>query len=364
MSKPHSRDGYILVMALMMISLALLMTSIMFDRGGSFVPYMKAVADRQKAKMVALGGLAVVQGQLARDVTVEQKEQPGPKQKAQKPNPDQEAQHLLKTIMPSLNRWQSFELREDLDGVDATLQVCLMSEEGKLNLNAVFDFEKKKFHGEGKGADDWKKKLEPFFERIEKATKTTELFKALEQFLKKRSYPLNDVTELLSIKAFEPFKRAIYYEPPTQKAQKTKKQRQHYALTDLFTLHSDTPTIEPWLLSDSMLGVLGINRAQPRDTKKRVETVAEWLKTFKIKAAWQKDWNVRLKNVYGIDFKSLPKGSVSLFGDTFEPRYFSALVNSTVGDATQRLFAILERIKKSQDTKTVYDVKIRKYYWL
>lgn len=282
--------GFIMVLTLLVIALATMMTSVMFDRSGSYVPYMKAVIDRQKAAMLALGGLAIVQEQLSRSVVVEQKEEQQSAQQEQKQTPkdqkvtaEQKMQHLFKIIMPTLNRWQHFELTEEHDGVDGTLSVCLMSEEGKINLNKIFDFEKKQFVGEIKteqepntpaqkpaatpSKQDWKKNLAFLFNRIEKETKATELLLSLEAFLKKRDYPLNDITELLAIKNFAPFKHAVYYEPPREHDKKNKKNKQPYALADLFTLYSDAPTIEPWLLSDSMIGVLGVPRAQPQDEK-------------------------------------------------------------------------------------------------
>lgn len=383
----NTYPGYIMVMALLMISLAVMMTSVMFDRSSTYVPYMKAVIDRQKASAMALGGLALVQAQLSQAVVAEQKEGDQPGQKPKPPTPDQKMQHLLKIILPTLNRWQHFEMTEEQDGIDGTLSVCLMSEEGKINLNKVFDFEKKQFVGEPKAVDtvepstppqaprtqsrqpargeqDWKKNLMIVFDRLEKETKTKELFKSLEEFLKKRDYPLNDITELLAIKNFAFFKNALYYEPPHLKMKKNKEEQRPYALTDLFTLHSDTPTIEPWLLSDSMLGVLGIPRAQAQDGKKRMDSVIEWIKNSKVQSNWQQDWDKMLSQVYGVEVKALAKDILALFGTMFKAHYFSVIVSCTIGDATQRLLAILERIEKSQDTKTVYDVKIKKFYWV
>lgn len=92
--------------------------------------------------------------------------------------------------------------------------------------------------------------------------------------------------------------------------------------------------------------------------------MAELIKNSKVKADWQRDWDTMLKPWYGIEAQSLAKEIFALFGTSFAPRYFSVLVSSTTGDATQNLYAILERIEKSQDTKTVYDVKIKKFYWV
>ena len=43
------------------------------------------------------------------------------------------------------------------DGIDATISMSIQSEQGKLNINSLYDFEKKKFVDEGKPTD--RKKL-------------------------------------------------------------------------------------------------------------------------------------------------------------------------------------------------------------
>jgi len=47
-----------------------------------------------------------------------------------------------KTLLPHLNRWQTFHLTKDIDGVDGTIYICISSEDGKLNINKAFDFDK------------------------------------------------------------------------------------------------------------------------------------------------------------------------------------------------------------------------------
>ena len=49
--------------------------------------------------------------------------------------------------MPTLNRWQTFELTEEIDGLDGEIKLCITCEDGKLDLNQWYDFNKKKFIG-------------------------------------------------------------------------------------------------------------------------------------------------------------------------------------------------------------------------
>jgi hypothetical protein len=358
-------DGYILVMTLLIIALATLMTTIMFNRGSSYIPYVHTVIDRQKSIMLAFGGLALAESQLLHSiVATEQKKQGEEQKKPEKPTEVQETQQLLRTILPTLNQWQTFTLSEDHDGVEGVLQLCVMSEEGKINLNKAYDFKTKKFKDEAQQGGGIKAALTPIFIEIEKMLHTKNLLQSLEQFLQKRGYPLNDVTELLTIKGFEAFKHAVYYAPAATTKTKEKETKRICDLTDLFTLNSGEVNADPWLLSESLRTLLNIPPSVASSDPKHAETVAEILKQFKLKAQWQNEWDTFLKPLYGIEFSRLPKYASMVLRTQCKPCYFSVLIHSTVGDVTERLYVILERIQKSQDTKTVYKIVVRSYYWL
>src|SRR5690606_18056883 len=106
-------------------------------------------------------------------------------------------QESIAYFVPRINRWQTFSLTEEKDGINGTIQICLMSEEGKININRIYDFEKKKFIGEGNKQEDWKILLQEIFNQIEKQANTKGLFEAFTAFLKKQDGPLDDVTQLL-----------------------------------------------------------------------------------------------------------------------------------------------------------------------
>jgi hypothetical protein len=198
--------------------------------------------------------------------------------------------------------------------------------------------------------------------------KAPEMATALEGILSKRGYPLNDVTELLTNTSFAGFKHAQF--PSTEQYnKKSAESTPPFILTDIFTTHTTHMAVEPWLLSDALKRAYTIPETTDKSTDKgskkdSQEKITELLKKFKITADWSKDWDERLQPLYGIPFKQLPKNSGVLFTKSFEPRIFSVMVSATVGDSTQRLYAILERIKKSQDTKTQYDIYIRTFYWI
>lgn len=365
--KTHTTQaGYILVMALMIIALVVLITGVMTDVGDSYVPYMSAMEQRQQARLLAVGGIACAQSQLGRIVEPEaKKNEPGEKKAPEKkPTPELEATTLLKDLLPILNSWQTVELKYERDGLDGMIQFLIACEDGKLNINELFDFKAKKFKDEKKGDQSVKALLTLLLSSVEKRMKTPELVATLETILAKRGYPLNDVTELLTNAGCAGFKHFQFIAPPSKgtiKSADTEK-TQPFALTDLFTTHTNHMTIEPWLLSDAARRSYAIPSATTAADKK--EVLGELLKKFKLQADWTKDWDERLKPWYNVQFNQLPKGTTQFFAKTFEPRIFSVIVQATVGDSTQRLYAILERIKKSQDTKTLYDVAIRTFYWI
>jgi len=350
--------GYILILTLLITATSTVVVTYIFNRGIIYVPFIQIMIDREKAKMITLGSIQIIASQL----TYQEKEKT--QSTIEKQTPSDNEKKLLARILPTLNRWQTFQLKENIEGVNAQLRICLMCEEGKINLNQIYDFSQHKFYGEGKKQGDWKKFLQEIFQRIEKTNKGKDLFISLEKFLRKQQYPLNDLTELLTIKSFAVFKNNLFYKPPSKFDKEKAQIKYPLYLTDIFTISSRKAMIEPWLFSDSINRLFGLKQTKFGDTQQRKQIVNQWLKNFKKTAKWGQDWNTRLKPVYEKELQSLLPDINSIFSTTFEPKIFSILSYATVGNITQRLFTIVERIKSSQNGQTVYDVKIRKLYWL
>ncbi len=339
-----SNNGYIFILTLMMIATATVIGTYIFIRGSFYVPYMHTMIQREKAKELALGGLQIAVSQLGY-IKSEQT------QKNQKEDQTAQAKKFLQTILPIINRWQNFPLKKNVDGIDGEIKICIVCEDGKINLNDIYDFAQHKFKGEKQSKGDWSKIMQQVFKSI-----NGNLFPALEAFLKKQKYKLNDVTQLLTIKEFKVFQNKIFYDPPEKSSQKSA-----IYLTDLFTVHSSGASIEPWLFSNAMLNVLKFKEAQFGDVTNRKKQVERWLKNFKLSSNWNTDWDSTLKIMYG---KELPKTIASVLNTTFDPKYFSVISYATVGKVTIRCIAIMERIKRASNGKTRYDVSLRKLYWL
>ena len=362
MNQRDPRQGYILVMTLMIISISVVLVSYMFNRQASYVPFMEAMAQREKAKMLALGGI-----QLAISALVEEEEakETTPGEEKKQRSQDEETKKFLARILPSLNRWQRFSLKEEVDGVEGQIHICISCEDGKININEIYDFEKQKFKGEGDPKADYKKIMQELFAQLKESIGRDNLFEPFEKFLKERGYPLDDVTELLTIKEFAIFKRSVFYEPLLDEDKKgAQKKKRPVFLTDLFTIWSNRHTIEPWLFSDSIKGMLGLRRVKEGDSKEWGAMIKGLLKEFKSTVQWSSDWNKFLGSAYEKDFTSLPKSIESILSTKVEAKTFTVLSYGKAGEIGQKLLAIVQREKGSKDKSIPYDVKVKKIYWI
>ena len=356
----HTQEGFAIVLTLLVISLALFLVTYIAMRGMNFGPYAQLVSSREQAKELVLSGIDIATAQLvARPQPSEKKQQPQESEQSGKQQTDE--QFLLQTLLPGLNRWNVFNLKEGEEGIDAVLEVSITSEEGKINLNEIYDFDKHDFIASSKTGANWTTIMQEVLQRVEKHAGAKDLFKSLSAFLKKQPHKLNDITQLLTIPEFSVFKTSLFYEPPT--AEEKQKKRPLY-LTDIFTTNSSSSTIQPWLLSDSLAAILELPRAQAGDKKARLEKVQAWIKEFKPTAAWKDDWNKLLKPVYQKELQSLLKGIESMLSPSFEPIFFSVLCQARVGRVTQRMCVILERIRTTENNEVVYTTAVRKLYWL
>lgn len=360
-------SGYIFIMTLFMIAGMMAAATYVYIRGSIYIPFMKFVVQREQAKMLAYGAIEIGIQQLAQfDIEKDSPDQntvmlPTDGKATQPKATSDILKRLYARIMPSINRWQLFELKKEIDGIAGTVRICITCEEGKFDINQLYDFKRKLFVNPTDQRPIPVELLELLFKRIESATGTKNLLASLQQYLKKRGYPLNDITQLLSIKEFAPFINQLFYEPTVEK--KAKEKPTLY-LADLFTVHSGKATIEPRLLSDSWLGVLQMKQAVRSEIEKRTELVKKLIKQFKQTAVWKSDWNTQLKPIYQKELQSLPKGIDSLLGVQFDPRRFTMRIESTVEGVVQRLLVLVERGEEFVREKAAYDVHIKKLYWL
>lgn len=349
------RSGFIIPLTMMLVAIAMVLITAIYQRGSLFVPFITTMYQREQAKLLALSGIQIAMSQLAQASTSTNKKN---LQKGVLPMAGAEDQSaFFAALFPKMYQWQEFKLKQDVDDIDGAIKIMLSSEDGKINLNTIYDFVTKKFVGEGQAQGDWKKIMQQLLERIQrKMGISSNLFEGFEKFLKQRQYKVNDASELLTINAFRPFASRQFYEPISKEL----KERPVY-LFDLFTV-SGYGRLQPWLLSDSLRGVLDMKRAISAVPGK--ERIQEIVKHFKPNVTIAKEWNTIFQPIYGIEFQRLLKGIDAVFETTFDPKLFSVVSYGIVGNVTLRAYAILERIRRFAKQKTWYDIKIKKFYWI
>jgi hypothetical protein len=349
----QNKPGYILILTLMAIALITTIITKMYYQSSAYLPLADLVVKRQKAANLALGGLQMALSKLNGPQNQEESDSKNKKNKSKEAL-------LLERILPSLNRWQAFNLKEDVDGVNGQIKICVSCENGKVNLNQLYDFAKHEL----KDAKI-KQLMQEIFAALGKLTKNQIDSKlaneALMKFLSERKYQLLDATELLQIPEFSYFKQHVFYHPPQDAEQTSENLPRPVYLTDIFTTWTSSPQVEPWLFSDSVLALLSFPRAQANDIMKRDGKVKEWTKNLKESSNWQTDWDKSLGLVYGNELANLPKSVVSLFETKFNPQVFSAISCGTIEGITQTVYAIIKL--QSENTGSSFFV-IEKLYWI
>jgi hypothetical protein len=337
--KRTQKPGYILTLTLALIALCMFISSYVFNRALVFDRLSRTMISREKSRMLASSGIQLGMSQLGSSASEEKEEKADAKEKAS------EGQQLLKAILPVLQKPQQYQLKQSIEGIDGMLILVLNSEEGKININRLYDYNKHQFVGEGQPNGDMKIMFKELFGLISQKIKG-DLFEDFEKFLKDRKYPLNDVTELLTIKKFEIFKNNVFFNPTVPGVQ------DKIFLTDIFTVSSSKKEIDPWLFSHSLKVLLQLNlNVNPEDL----------LKNFKEQADWKNDWNKILTPVYGREFTSLPTMLATLLSPQFAPKIFTVLSQATVENVPVSTLAVLERAKAtSKDTSP--QITIRNVY--
>lgn len=319
------------------------MVTQLFNRARVHFYFDRAMVDREKAKLLAKGGIQLAIDQLSVPPKEKEEKEKGVEEK----KPEDPSISFVKKNLPVFNMWQEFPLKDDIDGIEGIVKFCIMSEDGKIDINQLFDFSAKKFLNEGAASNDSKKALSTLFASAKRFLNDKNLFEPFEKFLKQRQYKLQDITELLAIEEFQAvFKDKVFYEPSVP----TKKEQQPVYLTDIFTIWSHEATMNPWLLSPSISTIYGFKKVStiPEDLLKNIKSVSGDIKTI---------WEQSLEKLYAKEFKAIPTDLAMLLANKFHAKTFSVLSYGTVGNITQKVFAILE----AQDPVTFM---IKKLYWL
>lgn len=351
----HAQRGYILFLMFTILSVCSVLISLYFSQVVVYRQLMQVLITKEKTNRLALSAVSLVQGLMTpKDEKEEDKKTtiPAPGAKETKLSEDQQ---LLIQLFDCWNKELLYQLSSKDDGLDAKIFLNIQSEQGKLNLNSLYDFEKKKFLFEGTPKDR-KKICNWIFEKIATISKKPTLFPAFEKYLAKRDFDINDVTELLSIKEFtDVFEENLFikFEEPNEQKETVQEQKNSSSklfLTDLFTVSTEQDTINPWLLSPSWIKILDLKPKQKLTDEEKKKIFSQVGKT----ANWDSDWNKNLKDFYQKEYKDIPQEIKTILTTEFEANIFSLLLKVNIGETNSTIFTIVKT--KAKDRLIRFDI--------
>lgn len=328
------KNGYVIVLALIILSLCTVIITSILNRSVSHRNLAKIFSDREKAKMLGLAGIEIGTNQITFVKDEEDKDK--------KPNPNAR----LITLLPILNSWQTFNFEQE-KGLEGTLQLYIACEQGKIDLSQLYDFAKKQYK---QSPIDTKKLLQFLDEQLKKTTEKS-FFEVIDKYFKTTKKPLFEISELTEIEGFKDFYKNLFVE--------TNQEQSSMNFYDLFTVDSANLAVNPWLLSNSFLNILG-KKNKPGDAAKN--ELVEKLKNSTLTNDLSKDWNKFLSPFYGVDWSAINNDVKKLFNSGIAPNTFSIFCIATVGSVTQKLFAILAQDNVGQGGQL--SLRIKRIYWI
>ncbi len=324
----HKQKGYILFLLFSILSVCSVLIAISFGKVVVYQKVMRQMMQQQQALLISESGVAFIQALMTPE---QEKKEESDTQKKDQTKQSVVQQTMLK-IYPYFNKEKTISLTQEHDGINGSLALFLQSEQGKLNLNSLFDIKHKKFVHQGQ-PDDRKKICTWLFGRIAAITGQKSLMEPFEQFISNRKTPVYDVTELLSIKEFkDQFADAVYVDPSDPQFNKK------IYLTDIFTVCTEQDTISPWLFSHSWCVILELNPKQNLET----EELKKIIEKFKDSAKWDSDWNLFLQPFYNKEYKDLAQDIKSILTTQYEANIFSLLLKAKIGETNSSIFTIVK----------------------
>jgi hypothetical protein len=362
------KDGAVLIFALVTMGMITILTQQLMKSVSVGLMFTSRMVIREQVEMLAYGGLSVAMVQLEECYQEEKKKDEASAQKKGAVAKKFSFQTCITTIVPHLNRWQVFELHEEIDGLDGRIQICICVEEGKIPLSVLFN-------EPARDSTPGAKQLLKSFSAVKKMP-AGDVVAKLTTALKKRTTQLQDISGLLG--CARELKVPFWYEPsPVPNTQKKEKATAApFAVQDMCTLWASSGRINPLFLTSAVCMILGLRMPLPGDAVKRKDQYKQLSENYdKIKTSSGDELWKNMGLVYDAKPK-IPSEFSNLFSLEVEPRFYSVLCCATVAGVTQQLLAIIEREappapvvdrrgkdpKKSNEKQPLF--AIRRLYWL
>ncbi len=376
------KPAFVLIFSLLSMGIVTILTQQLMKSVSVGIAFSRQMVLREQVKMFVYGGIAIATAQLEQCYPEEKKKQGAEPAAGQQSSAQPQGlkrpfsfKTFILSVLPHLNRWQTFELTDKIDGVDAQIKVCIVAEEGKIPFTQVFDEPARELTDPAHG----------FLQQFPSAKKgaSSDFVTKFTAFLKGRTHRIVDISALLPFA--HQVKVPLWYAPPEfptrrtaageVKNEKGKPVPAACALQDLFTLWGQGSSLNPLLLSNALCVLSGLRPPQPNDAQKRKDQYKQLAENYdKIKSLKGDE----LWKALGALYDAKPKLSAefnTLFSLEVEPRFYSVLSCATVAGVTQQLIAILEHVpptvapaerrEQRQKKKEIQPLfAIRRLYWL
>ena len=311
------KSGYILITTLLLLMACSAIVARYVYKLSTIRFTAQAFANKQRASALAIGSIDLVMDMLQ-----------APKDKKE------EAAHRAK-LLQLMNTWRTYDLSEEVDGIDAQVKIYIVSEQGKIQLNSLYDFKDKKW----KTSPDGKKIVDLVSDAYKKDLDRISLTEQISNSLKDRGKPLYDLTEFAKIKELQKFI-----------------QRQSF-LFDVFSAEEMDATINPFGISAGLQKILGMKIPEKFEQKKLVEIIQK----IPAKVDWKTDWDNTLASFYGKRYNEIPQEIKQLFGTSLDGTVYSVIIQVTVNSAFQQIYAVLTKDLQENPVKPFL---IKKLVWL
>lgn len=340
----NKQPGFILLLTFLVLSMTMAMATYLMMSAQSSKAIGSTVIAVERAQDIALSGVELVRRVLSN---------PG--------DPDG-TKHEIESILRFINRWRNFDLHTETDGVEGTIAVYVACEEGKININSMFDLEKKQFVFDEK--DDFTKDLwtrvGTVFRSKTAGVGVTDFKDFLVRHLKDRKEPLDDVSELFN-------EEPLVHTPPIFTPQAGAFDKSGVAaplgVIDLLTISEFMEKLQPVFLSRGMCDLLGFKNL-PSDDDGREKVIRDLVGKVKLdaKISWAREWDKILAPIYGKTFNQIEgRFRWTTFDQHIGALTISVLCYGKMSNKTVGVFALLRR-QVEQDKRVVYHVK--KLYWI
>jgi hypothetical protein len=306
------RNGYILVITIMLLSLAVVIVTRLANDSVLNNSYVVNSYKRLKAQQLAFSAI-----DLGRSIISVKEDDP-------------KKVKQFTQILLNLNRWQKYEIMPDSDnGSKSHLKFYLSSEQGKCNINKSLQFSKTE-KPVTLESNIWSIIAEP----LGKILNEQDLKTSIQDWAAERAIPLNDTTELLKFDKFAYFKDRVEVN-----------EKNDYALNDIFTTFTTEAKIQPLLLSGSISKILNFKNINDFSLDEWKEFVNKAAEKFTENSNFEKNWDELYAPMFGKKINELPPNFLKACSSKWDPKLFSIIVHAQYDNVFYSLYAIISAEK-------------------